>query len=497
VEIDMTLESYTLEHFGNWGHFVVWILIFGVFFFFLPYHKKSKTKPDKWYLAFIVASAFEMFGIPLSMYIIAWIFGVKAPVGFFWGHTLSTIFGFQSMNIGYLFNVMGGLLIIYGWKEIYAKYWGKTKNNQQLVTDGLYSFSRHPQYLGFILMTFGLLVHWATLPLLVMWPILVYRYYTLARKEEKEMIEEFGEAYSEYMKQTPMFLGLPKGSLVQSISSNLTKVDRFKFRTVGTASVLLFFYLLILTIGNSFSHAIQEIIKWWPFLTIQLLGLGLQTSMYLHVRDYNKTGVGNTKSSIAVSGGVSSSTMVACCLHHATDILPIIGFSAVPLFLSTYQFLFMSIGVLSNIIGVIIMLYYIQIDNTILGEKFSQVLVRFDLVKVRNITLVASIIIIAIISAYSIKLEPFSMAKRELIVVSDTRDGVTFSFQQIEDSAELAFLTNIDTHSKDLNFNLVDVVSLTYENQVILPDRWKAVLLVVIIDKVYCIFLISQLMKQR
>jgi protein-S-isoprenylcysteine O-methyltransferase Ste14 len=65
---------------------------------------------------------------------------------------------------------------------------------------------RHPQYTGFLLMTLGLLVHWATIPLLVMWPLLVRQYYNLAKMEEEEMISIFGTEYEQYMKKTPRFL---------------------------------------------------------------------------------------------------------------------------------------------------------------------------------------------------------------------------------------------------------------------------------------------------
>ena len=55
-------------------------------------------------------------------------------------------------------------------------------------------------------MTFGLLVHWATLPLLVMWPVLVVQYYRLAKREELELEEAFGESYREYKEIVPMFV---------------------------------------------------------------------------------------------------------------------------------------------------------------------------------------------------------------------------------------------------------------------------------------------------
>ncbi len=59
-------------------------------------------------------------------------------------------------------------------------------------------------------MTLGLLVHWATLPLIVMWPLLVVQYYRLAKKEEEEMVSLFGERYHEYRRRVPMFIGIPR-----------------------------------------------------------------------------------------------------------------------------------------------------------------------------------------------------------------------------------------------------------------------------------------------
>jgi protein-S-isoprenylcysteine O-methyltransferase Ste14 len=109
------------------------------------------------------------------------------------------------MYIGVFLNIIGGLLIIQGWSVIYREYWSKDEGEARLVTDGVYSYVRHPQYVGFLLMTLGLLVHWATLPLLIMWPLLVKQYYNLAKMEESEMLEKFGEEYEAYMKKTPRF----------------------------------------------------------------------------------------------------------------------------------------------------------------------------------------------------------------------------------------------------------------------------------------------------
>jgi protein-S-isoprenylcysteine O-methyltransferase Ste14 len=202
------IEEYL--HYGNWVATFGWFLIFLIFIVFLPYHKKTSKKPSNIYIAFIVASAFEMFGIPLSMYFLAWTFGVTIPRGIFWGHTLEGVIGYWGMYIGFLLNIIGGILIYRGWKAVYRQYWSKEESDGKLVTTGVYQYSRHPQYTGFIIMTLGLLIHWATLPLLLMWPLLVVQYYRLAKSEESTMEEKFGEEYIDYKQRVPMFIGLPK-----------------------------------------------------------------------------------------------------------------------------------------------------------------------------------------------------------------------------------------------------------------------------------------------
>lgn len=103
-------------------------------------------------------------------------------------------------------NLVGALLIIQGWKVIHEQYWSKKERKDTLVTNGIYACIRNPQYTGFMLLTLGLLLHWATIPLLIMWPILLLLYYRLAMTEEEEMEKEFGNLYKEYKKRTSMFL---------------------------------------------------------------------------------------------------------------------------------------------------------------------------------------------------------------------------------------------------------------------------------------------------
>ena len=200
------MEENIWSHFGNWWAAVLWILTFVFFLAFLPFYHKSQRKPAGVYAAFVVALAFEMFGIPLSMYILSWIFGRQLPEGILWGHTLSQLVGTNGMLLAIPFYLTGAVLVILGWNVIYRKYWSKKQGEGKLVTSGIYNLIRHPQYTGFLLITLGMICEWATLPLLIMWPILVYLYYRLAKREEADMREEFGEQYDMYSKNTGMFL---------------------------------------------------------------------------------------------------------------------------------------------------------------------------------------------------------------------------------------------------------------------------------------------------
>lgn len=194
------------NHFGQWGNVVLWIILGGVFIFFTPFYKKSERKPSGVYLAFIVAMAFEMFGIPMSMYILAWIFGSSLPDGILWGHTLYSYIGHTGMYIGTLLMLTGVVLVVTGWNVIYKRYWRKEAGQGELVTEGIYRYIRHPQYTGFLLITLGMLCDWATLPMLIMWPVMAVLYTRLAKKEEGDMIAEFGQPYVEYMQRTGRFL---------------------------------------------------------------------------------------------------------------------------------------------------------------------------------------------------------------------------------------------------------------------------------------------------
>jgi len=197
-----TLDS----HFYNWFGVLFFTVLYGVILLFMPFYKKMDRKPAGIYLAFVIAFAIEMHGIPFSMYVISWIIGKNLPEGVLWGHTLFDTIGYWGMYINIACGAAGIFLIMNGWYSIYKKYWSKETGTGTLVETGIYKYIRHPQYAGLLLLSLGMMVEWVTLPLLILYPVMVFMYVRLAKKEEQDMIEEFGTDYQNYMSRTKMFI---------------------------------------------------------------------------------------------------------------------------------------------------------------------------------------------------------------------------------------------------------------------------------------------------
>jgi protein-S-isoprenylcysteine O-methyltransferase Ste14 len=145
-----------------------------------------------------------MYGFPLTAYFIANYFG---PVEVDYNPSYTITLKFLDvwftlptmMIVGGAITLVGLILIAVGWIQVYS---GEGK----LVTHGLYRYSRHPQYLGILLVTFGWIIHWPTVLTILMWPILALIYYRLAREEEEWMRKQYPTEFQEYSEKTPMFI---------------------------------------------------------------------------------------------------------------------------------------------------------------------------------------------------------------------------------------------------------------------------------------------------
>lgn len=198
--------EYIWDHYHHWGYVLFFVFVYSTALLFIPFYKKAEKKPATAYVAFVVAFALEMHGIPLSMYFLSILLGSQIPEGVFWGHTLFDQIGYWGMYVNIACAIIAFCLIIAGWYNIYKRHWSLTSGQREVVADGVYRYVRHPQYTGFLLLSFGMLAEWLTLPTLILFPIMIALYVRLAKREEQDMVKEFGEEYVMYMQKTKRFI---------------------------------------------------------------------------------------------------------------------------------------------------------------------------------------------------------------------------------------------------------------------------------------------------
>ena len=197
----------------------LWLLVVinsVIFILFAYSFFKPRTSRD-WrsfgaFSAFLIALFTEMYGFPLTIFFLSgWLQSRFPDIDWFShdaGHFLEMTLGWKTNPhfgpfhiLSFVFIGGGFILISRAWVVLYG-----AQQKRQLATTGPYSYVRHPQYVGFILVMFGFLLQWPTLLTLAMFPVLVAMYVRLASHEEREARAEFGGDYNQYAAKTPAWL---------------------------------------------------------------------------------------------------------------------------------------------------------------------------------------------------------------------------------------------------------------------------------------------------
>lgn len=202
-----------LPAYGLWSLVVINTAVFILFAFSFA----RPRSPRDWrsfgaFSGFIVALFVEMYGVPLTVYLLAgWLqtrYPGLDPLAHYADHLWLTIFGLKGDPHFGVLHLLSNLLILAGfillsaaWRVLHA-----AQRERRPATTGAYAHVRHPQYVGFIVIMLGFLLQWPTLLTLAMFPLLVLMYVRLAHAEEQEARRAFGGEFERYAAVTPRWI---------------------------------------------------------------------------------------------------------------------------------------------------------------------------------------------------------------------------------------------------------------------------------------------------
>jgi len=187
----------------QWHIVLLNIIMFVTFLIPLSFRRKINWKEYGLVTAFFVSLFIEMYGIPLTIFFVS-----KSLYGSNAG-TANVVYDFTflgvniAMDLAMLYAtilmIIGTAFILVAWVTLYKKI-----KTEELVTTGIYSYSRHPQYFGFILIILGWFIGWPTILTVIFIPILLYKYIKVCTIEEKELAKD--TKYQKYKEKVPFFI---------------------------------------------------------------------------------------------------------------------------------------------------------------------------------------------------------------------------------------------------------------------------------------------------
>ncbi len=239
-------------------------------------------------------------------------------------------------------------------------------------------------------------------------------------------------------------------------------------------------YFGILTLANSFTHAMEQFGQMWYWVFLLVAGFGLQLGLYIYIRQRLHQKMRGAIAEVATAGGISTGSMIACCAHHVADVLPLLGLTAAAVFSADYQVPFIMLGVFSNLVGITMMLTLMQKHNLRGNSPILGALGRFNMKAVRNGAIAASVVVVATsflvqglqggdsgtVSGQTFDL-PTQPNQESFVTIEVT--PIEFSF-----TSPPVFEIALNTHRGALDFDLTNITTLMcdqgteYE-----PIRWE------------------------
>ncbi len=143
----------------------------------------------------------------------------------------------------------------------------------------------------------------------------------------------------------------------------------------GAMALLLLYVGIVGGASRSLGHVLELLATDWPFVAALAAGFGTQVGLYAHLRHLTRAASAAAGATTGVGTGTSTVAMIACCAHHATDILPVLGLSAVAGaagFLAEWRVPLMSLGIALNLIGIALNVRLVRQARRHLSQRLAE-----------------------------------------------------------------------------------------------------------------------------
>lgn len=253
--------------------------------------------------------------------------------------------------------------------------------------------------------------------------------------------------------------------------------NRFLIHGLMASVALAFVYFGIVSLAQSFSHAVEEFAGLWYLMIPLMAGFGTQVGLFSYLRSRFKAA--RVRAVTSASGTVSTVSMIACCAHHLTDLLALIGIAGLSLFLSQYYVFFIWLGVVSNLVGISITLDLMQRRKLYSESGFFNRFFSHDMRKLRNFMIILLVVTLPLVLIVVNPTSPQTSVgeTRPLILptLTDDQGALTFSVRPVDFSFdnEVTFEIKMDTHSGSLDLDLTRISYLDDGERIYSPISWE------------------------
>ena len=263
--------------------------------------------------------------------------------------------------------------------------------------------------------------------------------------------------------------------------------NRFLFHGIAASILLTTAYFMIVSVVESFDHAVTTFAQLAYLFLPLIVSFGVQISLFSYARQLSKV-THQRSANVTTSGGMSTASMILCCAHHLTDVAAFVGLTAVTLFLTTYQPVFLLIGIVSNVLGILTVLLFLQKKVLCYRQGFLTPLMRLNLSKIRKIAAIIAVIVV-ILAFVFVALNYQSNAQANSGNPSRSSNGITFNLpseevnqngltiqatpQPFKYGEPIKISLALNTHSGALSYDLTQLVTLQDSNgTTYTPTAW-------------------------